>query len=53
VAHASEPDVPSLRSNAVLNFEMAGLHSDLDSETCERENTASVNEGFAGYLALR
>jgi hypothetical protein len=36
MAYASEADLPSLWANAILDFQMATLHSDFDSVAKER-----------------
>jgi hypothetical protein len=53
MAHASEPDSAPIRANAILDFEMAALHSDFDSVAGQRENAGSAEWGFAGKDRLR
>jgi hypothetical protein len=40
VAHASEPDLTALRTNAILDFKMFGLHTHADAEAVDREYAA-------------
>jgi len=47
VAHAGEPDLAALQSDAIIDFKVAGLHPHLDSKAGEREDASSANWGFA------
>jgi hypothetical protein len=53
VTHTSEPDSSTLWADAILNFEMATLHSHFDAVAKKRENATSANRGFAGKGRLR
>jgi hypothetical protein len=52
VTHASEPDSAPIRADAILDFEMATLHSDFYAKAGERQNAALANR-FAGKGRLR
>jgi hypothetical protein len=51
--HASKSDSPSLWTNAILDFEMATLHSHFDAVAGERQNATLANRMFAGKVCLR
>jgi hypothetical protein len=53
VAHTGKPDPPAFRTDAVLDFEMAGLHAHTDPESVDRENTTLADCRFAGMKELR
>jgi hypothetical protein len=53
VTHAGEFDPAALWADPVFDFEMAGLHTHLDSKASERKNAGSVNIEFAGCVLLR
>jgi hypothetical protein len=53
MADASEPDLAALRADAILDFEMAGLHTDAYTEPVYCEHATSVDGRFAGYVLVR
>jgi hypothetical protein len=40
MAHARQSDFATIRSDAVLDFKMAGLHPNVHTESMDREHTA-------------
>jgi len=53
MAYTGEPDSSTVWTDAILNFEMAALHSDLNTEARESQNAGSADWRFAGKNCLR
>jgi hypothetical protein len=53
VANASQSDFAPFWSNAILDFEVATLHSHFDAIAGERQNATLANCRFAGKRWLR
>jgi hypothetical protein len=53
VSYAGKSEFPPIWTNAILDFEVTRLHSDLDSKPAQCENATPANSGFAGWALLR
>jgi hypothetical protein len=53
VAYASKPHLAALRANAILDFEVPSLHADLDAVAEKRQDSGSIDGGFAERVFLR
>jgi hypothetical protein len=53
VAHAGQSDFATLHPDAVLDFEVTGLHPNAHAKTMDREDAAFAHGRFVGKVLLR